>query len=513
MSDSVLDLLKLYGPCLTSDLAKSMVESGLSNAAARQRITRAQGDIKRLAGLRFAKNARFIYLDDQYGTREFWEAIEQAFKSNGAAYWNAVTGLRSRGGVCPKSMFPIVCGAPMARTRQLSPERIFERLCAIQLLEEYQEDENGQTYIQFHPHSYHKDSEAKFKATLLAEFVALQAVRDWARKIGFGSFGKFKLRGETELPVVSSVAWDMSAPSYMRPLARMNNGTIKPGFFVCDINLRGVMTVDEVALFIRKHSHASAPQNVSPIMPFLIGDVFSQDAFNLARQSGIAATTIEHLFGADTAKALRDLIELLSNSGATAAMNPAHLFDVLNALTKIDGAANNLRGAVFELVVGSLAKDIEGGYLLTGEKRRDIFTGEAAEIDVLLDRPDDKPVLIVECKSKIPGAMVSRDEVKHWLGNRVPLIQKILIQDGRYNGRSFHFELWSNGLVHDDALSWLSAQRKDQGLFTLDWKDGTALRSYANKAKTSAIRKILKEHYFLHPLAKLKKKTKKQTPF
>lgn len=98
MSTSVSDLLEKIGPCLTSELAKAMVDGGLSDAAARQRITRAQEEYTRLAGLRFAKNARFIYLEDQYGTRQFWEAIERAFRSSGTAYWGAVTGLRARGG-------------------------------------------------------------------------------------------------------------------------------------------------------------------------------------------------------------------------------------------------------------------------------------------------------------------------------------------------------------------------------------------------------------------------------
>lgn len=506
MSNSVASLLKQHGPGLSSDLARLMVEGGLSEVAARQRITRAQFAYKRLAGLRFAKNARFIYLDDQYGTQEFWDAIERAFKSSGASYWHALIGLRARGGICPKSLFPIVCGAPMARTRQLSPDRILERLCAIKLLEEYEDAESGETLIQFHPHTYHKDSKAVMQAKLLAEYIALQAVRDWARKLGLGSYGKFKLRGETELPVVSSIAWDMSAPSYMRPLARSEAGSIKPGFFVCDINLNGVINQDQVALLVRKHSLASAPQNIAPIMPFLIGDVFSQDAFNLARQSGIAATTIENLFGLETARALRDLIELLSNSGATAAINPQHLSDVMNNLAKIEGAADRLRGALFELAAGTLAKDIEDGYLLVGENRREYSTGREAEIDVILDRPDGRPVLVIECKSKIPGASLSLETAQHWLKDRVPLIRAIMDQESRYDGRTFHFELWSNGPFDEDARSWLEAQPKVYDLHTVDWKDGAALRSYARNAKTGAVRKILKEHYFTHPLAKLAKR-------
>jgi len=510
MTNNVVALLKLRGPCLSSDLARSMVESGLSEAAARQRITRARHEYKRLAGLRFSKNARFIYLDDQYGTQQFWSAIEQAFKVSGPAYWSAFIGLRARGGVCPKSMFPIVSGAPLARSRQLSPDRILERLCAINLLEEYQDFESGQSFIRFKPFSYQKDSDARLNAIMIAELTALQAVCDWARKLGFGSYGKFKQRDSAELPVVSSIAWDISAPSYMRPIVSSMNGKIRPGFFVCDINLRDTITEDQVALFVRKHNIASGPHNVAPIMPFLIGDDFSQGAFNLARSNGVLATTVEILFGRDTAKSLRDLIDLLSNSGATAAVNPGHLLKVMGALTKIEGAANNLRGAVFELVIGSLAKDIEGGFLLAGEKRKEPLSGRAAEIDILLDRPDGQAVLVVECKSKIPGATVRLDEVEHWLNNRVPLIREILSYDSRINERNFHFEIWSNGPFSEDAISWLNSQSKCYPNYTIDWKAGSALREYSKKAKSAAIRKILREHYYIHPLTKINTINKSQ---
>lgn len=400
----------------------------------------------------------------------------------------------------------MVCGAPINRARQLSPDILLDRLSAIQMLEINRDEEAGDELVRFRPLFYAKVSEAELQATLLAEFVALQAIRDWARKLGFGSYGKFRMRGDAEAPIVSSIMWDLSAPSYLRPLARKAAGTIQPGFFVCDINLNGVITENQVELFVRKHTLASAPQNVAPIMPFLIGEVFSQDAFNLARQSGIVATTVGDLFGTATAKALRDLIGLLSNSGATAAKNPQHLLDVLNSLTKIEGAANNLRGAVFELVAGSLAKDVEGGFLLTGEKRRDPFSGRRAEIDVLLDRPDGKAVLIVECKSKIPGAQVSLEEAQHWLTDRVPLIHSILSHESRYDQREFHFELWSNGPFHASAATWLATQSKQLPGCTVDWKDGVLLKAYANKAKSNSIRGILKDHYFLHPLSKLAKK-------
>lgn len=506
----VRQYLTNHGPGLTSGLIEAMTKSGLSPAAARQRITRAQATYTRLAGIRFAKNARFIYLEDQYGGPDFWNAIERAFKASGPSYWGAVVGLKARGGRCPKSMFPSVCGAPLARNRQLSPDRILERLCAIRLLEEEIDAATGETYVQFRPHSYHKMSYARLKALLIAETVTLQAVRQWARCMGFGSYGKFQIRGEGDLPVVSGVAWDITAPSYMRPLVSARAGALKPGFFACDVNLNGPLKEDAVALFVRKHDMASAPQNVAPILPFLIGEVFTPAGFDLARKAGIIATTVSDLFGTEVGKALRDLIDLLSDTGATAAVNPEHLYNVMAALTRIEGAADNLRGALFELAIGSLVKDIESGYLLTGQTLKDYKTGQSAEIDVLLHNKSENQLLVIECRSKIPGAHVGTTDIEKWYSDRVPLIERLLRQDRHYVDSKIRFELWSNGFFADNALAWLQAQSTVFPKHSIGWKQGDALKEYAKDASSAAIRKILNEHYFLHPMAKVKARRKKK---
>ncbi len=502
MNDDIVDLLKQHGPCLTSSLIGQLEARGVTNAAARQRITRARSRYTRLAGLRFAKNARFIYLEDQFGDKRFWSALEDAFRSSGQAYWKSLAGLKARAGVCPVSMFPSVCGAPLARDRQLSPTRVIERLSAINLLETIMDDVSGRSFVQFKPHHLPKASLQSVNAVLLAERVALHGLRDWARRIGFGSYGRFTIRGDETPAVVSGVAWDLTAPSYMRPLVTAREGKLKPGFFVCDINLNGIIDEDAVAVFVSKHDMASAPVNVAPIFPMLIADVYTDTAFSRARQAGIVATTVAHLFGEETAKALRDLIGLLTDTGATAAVNPEHILRVMNALTKIEGAANNIRGSLFELVVGNLVKDIEGGYLSAGERKRDYETGRSAEIDVELIVPDDRPVLLIECKSKIPGAVVTIDQVQHWYHDRVPLITKILSNESRYLDRSFRFEIWSNGPFSDDALQWLENQQLEFDRHSVGWRDGKSMKKYAQKAKSASVRKILNEHYFLHPLAK-----------
>lgn len=503
-------LLKTHGPSLSSELIARMREAGISDAAARQRITRALPDCKRLAGLRFAKNARFFYLEDQYATPPFWEALERAFKSSGQSYWGAIVGLAARGGRCPSDMFPIVCGAPRARARQLSPPRVLERLMAVNFLDEQRDAATGKSYVSFRTNR-HSDSIEVTQARLIAEQVALEAIRNWSRKIGFGSYNKYKLRGEGALPEVSGVAWDLTAPSYMRPLASARGGAIKPGFVVCDLSLLAPITDDFVAHFIRKHDMASAPKNVGPILPILIGDVFTQAAFDKARQAGILATTIGDLFGREVAEALQKLIQLLSDTGATASVNPEQLEKVLSALTKIEGAETNVRSALFELVVGSLVKEVLGGYLQTGRIFRDASTKESTEIDVLLYDETNHKLLVIECKAKSPGSYLSEAEVKHWYENRVPLRDRLVRRDTRYLNATITFGLWTNGELVDSARDWLSKQPKSLPTYSIEVVEGAALKAFSDKAPAdSIVKKMLRDHYFNHPLAKVaKQRTKK----
>lgn len=503
MQESVEAALRTLGPCLTSDIIARFTANGTSAIAARKKVSRAQNSYKRLAGIRFAKNARFIYLPDQWGSKQFWDALEHAFEKAGKAYWSAIVSLKARGGSCNLKHFPIIAGGPNARKAQVSPERVLERLCEIQYLKISEQEGASQAEVSFAPTFYYQAASGEKNAIAIAEHIALLAVKEWARRFGLGSFNKFQIRDDDQLPLVSGIAWDLSAPSYVRPLVKVTSTGAKPGFIVCDINLFGITDVDAVKAFVRKHDLASAPPNVGPIMPMLIGQVFSEKAFSLAKQKGMIALTLENILGKEIAKALKELIALLSDLGARAAVDPEKIAMVMNTLTKVEGAAINLRGSLFEITIGSLVKDVEGGYLTIGEERRDMLSGRRAEIDVRLDRGHEHGVLVIECKSKIPGARATLEEVRKWYEDRVPLIYSILSNGGEYTHKPFRFEFWTNGPINDDAVEWLEKQPAEFEHYSMGWRDGQAVKNYADRSNTSVLRKILKEHYFHHALSKL----------
>ena len=505
MSAYVVDLLKSRGPCLTSDLIKDMVDKGVTPATARQRLSRAKSSYTRLAGIQFEKRARFIYLDSQFATQGYWEGLERAFREHGMSYWCAIAGLRVRGGACLKSQFPIVCGAPLMRKGQITPDTVLERLKAAGVLKEIAEENFSEPLITLNPMNFGVIETSGLRALNVAENVAIHAIHEWARRVGLGSYAAFRIRNGSELPVVSSVAWDITAPSYARPLASFSSGKIKPGFFVSDVVLGGRLSVEAVEIFIRKHDMASAPLGVAPIMPFLVANWFDQEAYDAARSAGVIAVTVEQLLGETLAAALQALVQILSDLGATAAVNAQKVEMVLNELTRIEGAAQNIRGDLFELVIGSVVKAVESGSLSVGREIQHGTLALKAELDVRLDSKDSNNTLIIECKAKVPGSKVSEAEIRKWYEEKIPRIVNILRSQPYYSERILRFEMWTNGLFHPAAETWLKDQKTkfvDEG-YSVGWKDGVAVKRYSNKVKDKAIQNILREHYFNHPLTKL----------
>ena len=96
--DAIEKLLKESGPCLSTELAGRLIEQyGLTPEAARKRISRQPASVRRLAYLKFPRNARFVYLQDQYGSPWFWDARVKALLETSPAYGGAIAALRQRG--------------------------------------------------------------------------------------------------------------------------------------------------------------------------------------------------------------------------------------------------------------------------------------------------------------------------------------------------------------------------------------------------------------------------------
>ncbi len=222
-SNSILRLLARLGPSLTSDLALELRKSGISPAAARQRLSRLPEEVKTLFGLPFPKRARFIYLQDQFGTAEYWDALIEAVQSSNPAHAAALAGLQARGGIVPVSQFAIVSGAPLRQKRQLSSKTIMERLVSVSLLSRDQVMSLGECVSLGTSGLLGDVAITSLRARLLTERVLLDGIKGWAGRMNLASPNTTQVRDRDTTPQYATFAFDICGPSYLRPLRRLLN--------------------------------------------------------------------------------------------------------------------------------------------------------------------------------------------------------------------------------------------------------------------------------------------------
>ena len=221
------------------------------------------------------------------------------------------------------------------------------------------------------------------RARLITEDVLIGAMKSWLGRMNMASPNVLQVRGE-KMPRFSTFEFDICEPSYLRPIRRAANGKLDREFLVADIVLGRSLDEGEVGSFIRKVQTLSYLRGVRPFMPMLIAEGFEPEALHACRAEEIITTRPDTLFGNEVGAALRDLLETLAHAAAVAANDPKRLEELFARLGSIEEAAGNLRGALFELIVGHMVRAIEGGSIDIGEIVRDTESNQSREIDVRL---------------------------------------------------------------------------------------------------------------------------------
>ena len=495
-------ILKAVGPCLSTRVAAEMEKDGLSDQAARQRVSRLGAGIGRLHSLPFPRRAKFVFLESQQGSRAYWEALIRDIQEASPAYAAAIAGMVARGGVVPTAHFPIVCGSPIRQSGHMSAATVYQRLSDADLLHLVEVPGVGDCVSLTDALFLRAAEDATLRARLVTEGILLTAVKDWARKLGAASYGKIQTRDETVLPQVGTFAWDLAGPSYLRPMVRRTaDGKPKPGFLVCDVALGDPLTEAAVAAFVRKCTTLGGLKKLAPVWPVLVAERFSREALRLGRSHGVMMATPELLFGSEVGEALSKLLHTLSKAAAVAVEKPEIIDELFKSLGKIEGAAGNLRGALFEMIVGHLVAKLDFGNIDIGRKIFDGRSGERAEIDVLRVK-EYLEVWTYECKGYQPTSLISLDEVETWL-IKVGRIHSSLSAEERFQGCAFHHEYWTCGGFSAEALQRLERARAETKRYAIGWKNGPEVRKYAARLKPKAVLQMLDDHYFKHPIARI----------
>jgi hypothetical protein len=509
---SIEKILKDEGPMLSSDLATRLVGAGLSNEAARQRISRAIGqmfgDIQRLRGLVFPRGARFLYHESSFGSEAYWRALVRDIHEASPAYSAAIAAMQARGGIVTRRHFDIISGSPVLQRGQISSATVLERLTAVQLLREITIEGVGDCVRLSNAFDF--ASHEQFKARLIAENMLLLAIKDWARKLNVASYDKIQLRDDNDIPPkVGTCHWDVGGPSYLQPMMRwMPDGKPKPGFLVCDVVLANdYISERAVEAFVRKCRLMTSFKNMGQLFPVLVADGFSPEGFRLGRSNGVMMATPAALFGREVASGLASLLQTLTKAAAVAAARPEAIGELFAKLGSIEGAAGNLRGALFEMMVGHCVVKVDDGSIDIGRKIVDLEGAGSAEIDVFRVK-EYREVWCYECKARQPTDVVTESDVQHWLNNRIPLIQRGLDHEPRFRECKRYYEYWTCGTFSTDALDLLKARSSKVGKYSIAWKDGVAVRQYIARVKPKSVARMFDEHFFHHPLSEFERRSR-----
>lgn len=483
----------------------------LSDEAARQKIARAGSAVRRLKGLTFPKGAIFHYLESQFGTDVYWHALLRDMSQSSSAYGFAVNALHARGGMVTRSQFDIICGAPVLQKKQLSAQTVLERLMSIRLLSTCMIADLE--HVRFEPRTpIDVRPLTELKARRLAEKIMLLAVRDWARKLGVASYNTIALRDEAKTqPKVGTTHWDLAGPSYLLPLAtRHAEERSKPGFFVCDVVAGVELSKSAVEAFIHKHQLLASFKKIGRLMPLLLADRYADDAFAYGRSQGIIVATPETLFGSEVARAISSLMTTLTKAAAMAVERPELVGEFFTKLGAIEGAAGNLRGALFEMMVGHCVQQIDAGSIDIGKLVIDPDSGKQADIDVCRVKGNQE-VWCYECKGYQPTEEISEAMVSHWMTDRVPLMHRALRREARFQNCAIHFEFWTSGRFSADAERRLNTSKQTTTRYTIGFRDGAEVRKYIAQIRPTAVAKMFDEHFFQHAIAKSERRASVQS--
>lgn len=486
---NVFDIISSKGPMLSSTLKNYLCSNGYSDQAARQVISRTGKNVRRLDGITFPKREKFFYLEKQYNTSEFFEAFLNALKETNSVHFDAICALGSWGGIVSIDKFKIISGSPEKRKKHKCISNLLSELLKARLV--FKKENDGRAVVGLNssiPREYYQKIDTRVLETL--EEVMYLSLCNWLRANGLASYNQIKRKRE-----FNSYYWDLTAPSYIFPLAISTKEKKQPGFIVADILPQFEIKKDHLRYFSKKFAATRSQYKNGNFLAILIGNKFTPEAFEYGKKSGFIITTPGNLFGEEVNALIFDLKNTLENISAAATQkNEEEIYKLINSVAKLEGKANNIRGQLFEMVSGYIISKINPGFIEIGKVVIN-EEGEKAEIDVFNSK-GKSAIQIVECKGNNPNQIISKKTIEAWL-EKIHIIRKWVNEISEYRSRKQYFEFWTTSEFDTGAVELLRKSKEGTKKYSIDWKDKKNLLEMVKKENLQSIYLVLKEHYIV----------------
>jgi hypothetical protein len=187
-------LLAKSGPGISSRITAALIGQGLSANAARQQVSRSRGNVQRLSSLTLPRKEKFLYLDSQFGSEAYWQALRRDLGVTNSVYGAALHGLIARGGMVPKPCFDVIAGAPIKHKGQVGAGIVLQRMEAARMVRTISVEGYGDCVALDCYGVFGLGDVAFMKARLATESILLLAVREWVRKLAMVIYNKVAIR-------------------------------------------------------------------------------------------------------------------------------------------------------------------------------------------------------------------------------------------------------------------------------------------------------------------------------
>jgi hypothetical protein len=476
---SIETVLKSKGPLLSSELSKLVAsKESINYNTASQRVVR-NPEIERIKGF-FVSGQSLCFLKEHALSDILIKSLTKNLFESGRKYWYCLNAVSLHGGTISQRFLECYTNYPVAPLKSHIPfKKVMQNFVKSNILVFDGTDYHfSPKLIRQFPNTFYLRTIEAIKDDILENFHSLTrntGMISYNSGEKFSEFGKFR--------------WAFKGTSAVSGLTQNN----KSGFLLADIVIGTPINENDILFFVDKLKKIKSFQNSSNILPFLIVDDLSKEALILLKRNGIVVGFIKELFGQKYAESLKELISILNNAGASLKKTPDKYLDLLKELKKYnEGLVNNIRGALFEFLVGHIHSTKTNSSIDIG---REIVVDNARhEMDVLAVYPDE--ILIAECKAT--KSMIVEEDIEKWLGVKLPAFRKWISNQETWRKKKIKFEYWSVSGFTDDALSMLKERKASASKFSLDYFGSSDIRSEVLKVNNKKMKEAL-DDFFLKP--------------
>lgn len=473
---TIESILSQHGPLMSSELARHLgLKDSIPINTASQKVSR-DSNIEKIKGF-YSSNQSFCYLKEHENNGIFYDKFIKSLYENGRKYWYCINALRLHGGILNQTFLECYTNYPIMPLKGHLPfNKVMQKFVKEGILVY-----NDSYYSLARKFNLNRTTSIAHKTIEQIRIDILTSFNSLVKNTGIISF-----KSGAQFAEYGKFRWAFKGVSNITGLIQNGNS----GFLLADILIGNSIYEDDVRFFIEKIQHIQSYKNAPRILPFFLVDDLDKNALSLLKQKGIVVGFIGELFGQKYAETLKELITILKNAGASLKKTPEKYLDLIKELKKYnEGLANNIRGALFEYMVGHI-HSINCQSVDIGMEIIENMTRHEMDIHAIYS---DK-VVIAECKAK--KAMVDLETISNWIDIKLPAFKNWFDKQETFKKKKLEFEFWSTSGFTDNALERLKRFSESAQKFKVSYFQSKEIREKAVSMDNKKLKEAL-DNFFL----------------